>query len=186
MSSTFKRSVARGFTLIELLIVVIILAILAAIAIPQFSASTSDAKLSALDANLATVRSALEQYKVQHANQYPGAVASTGNSTCTNGTAVTAAIGAEALAAQLKQYSNSAGQVCSAQGGDFKYGPYLRQGLPTEPISGKADVVVTATGAAIVPAAATDGWAYDSKSGQFVANSNADDTGSPVRKLYIH
>ena len=59
MTTTLKRSVARGFTLIELLIVVIILAILAAIAIPQFSSSTSDAQMAALDSNLATVRSAL-------------------------------------------------------------------------------------------------------------------------------
>ena len=43
---------SKGFTLVELLIVVIILAILAAIVVPQFSSSTTDAKESALDANL--------------------------------------------------------------------------------------------------------------------------------------
>ena len=60
MSISLRQRAARGFTLIELLIVVIIIAILAAIAIPQFSNSSGDAQESALDANLATMRSAIE------------------------------------------------------------------------------------------------------------------------------
>ena len=44
---TLRRAGPSGFTLIELLIVVIILAILAAIVIPQFSSSTADAKEAA-------------------------------------------------------------------------------------------------------------------------------------------
>jgi general secretion pathway protein G len=175
MASTFKRSASRGFTLIELLIVVIILAILAAIAIPQFSSSTSDAQLSALDANLATVRSALEQYKVQHKNVYPGDKAASGG-TCAVGNASLAAAGtAAALDAQLKGYSNADGQVCDAPNDTFKYGPYLRQGVPAEPINNSKAVAVTTAGTQLAPAAATGGWAYDTKSGQFVMNSNAQD-----------
>ena len=63
-----------GFTLVELLIVVIILAILAAVAIPQFSSSTDEAKLSALDSSLSSLRSAVDLYKQQHGH-YPGTVA---------------------------------------------------------------------------------------------------------------
>lgn len=187
MAFTLKRSVARGFTLIELLIVVIILAILAAIAIPQFSSSTSDAQLSALDANLSTVRSAIEQYKAQHNNVYPGANTSTGAS-CTVGTAIEADAGTkEAFDAQLKGYSNANGHVCSAPNADYKYGPYLRQGVPTEPINNVNTMTITKTGAPIVPDdKAAGGWAFDTKSGQFVMNSAADDTNTPTRKYYAH
>ena len=175
MAPTFKRSVARGFTLIELLIVVIILAILAAIAIPQFSASTSDAQLSALDSNLATVRNALEQYKVQHANVYPGAVSAalvTANK-CPNGDAPTSpAAGAVATVAQLTGFTSASGQVCpTGDTATFKYGPYIRQ-MPTEPFSNNSDVTIST--ASPIPGTATGlGWAYNVTTGQFVKNSSA-------------
>ncbi len=46
----------NAFTLIEVLIVVIIMAVLAATIIPQFSSSTTDAKISSLKFNLAALR----------------------------------------------------------------------------------------------------------------------------------
>ncbi|MCU7878731.1 MAG: prepilin-type N-terminal cleavage/methylation domain-containing protein, partial [Candidatus Thiodiazotropha sp. (ex Lucinoma borealis)] len=52
----------QGFTLVELLIVVIILALLAAIIVPQFASSTEDAKISSLDTSLAVVRTVLDLY----------------------------------------------------------------------------------------------------------------------------
>jgi len=185
MATTFKRSVARGFTLIELLIVVIILAILAAIAIPQFSASTSDAQLAALDANLSTVRTALEQYKVQHTgNVYPGAVASTATGTCPGGgNSTAAAIGSDAMAAQLTGYTNAAGQVCpTGDTNNFKYGPYLRQGIPTEPFSAVKTVDVVTTGAAVAASKGT-GWAYSTATGQFIAK-NSDTDGTTANRKY--
>jgi general secretion pathway protein G len=60
-----------AFTLVEILIVVIILAILGAIVIPQFSDASGDAKASALMANLRTIRAQLELYKLQHNGNYP-------------------------------------------------------------------------------------------------------------------
>lgn len=60
----------NAFTLIEVLIVVIIMAVLAATIIPQFADSTNDAKKSALDYNLHTMRSQVELYKM-HAGSYP-------------------------------------------------------------------------------------------------------------------
>ncbi len=58
-----KRS---GFTLVEILIVVVILGILAAIVIPQFTEASTEAKLSALCTDLQTLRSQIELYKIQH------------------------------------------------------------------------------------------------------------------------
>lgn len=59
MSMNVKR---KGFTLIELLIVVVILGILAAIAIPKFSSTREKAFLSTLKADLRNLASLQEVY----------------------------------------------------------------------------------------------------------------------------
>ncbi|MFQ5410763.1 MAG: type II secretion system protein [Phycisphaerae bacterium] len=61
----------NAFTLVELLIVVIILGILAAVVIPQFSDASTDARVSSLTTNLATIRGQIEFYKLQHNGNYP-------------------------------------------------------------------------------------------------------------------
>ena len=61
----------NGFTLVEILIVVIILGILAAIVIPQFSEASEEARLSSLQSDLQTVRSQIELYKIQHLDNLP-------------------------------------------------------------------------------------------------------------------
>lgn len=60
----------RGFTLIEILIVVVILGILAAIVIPQFSSASNEAAVSSVRSQLQTLRSQVELYRVQN-NGYP-------------------------------------------------------------------------------------------------------------------
>ena len=71
-----KRSHRRrrngAFTLVEILIVVVILGVLAAIVIPQFSTATSEAHLNTLLGNLQTLRLQIELYKVQHYDLLPG------------------------------------------------------------------------------------------------------------------
>jgi type IV pilus assembly protein PilA len=58
---TMKKN-QKGFTLIELLIVVAIIAILAAIAIPQFSAYRQKAYNAAATADLRNFKTAMESY----------------------------------------------------------------------------------------------------------------------------
>lgn len=189
MSTTFKRTVARGFTLIELLIVVIIVAILAAIVVPQFANNTGDAQMAALDANLAAVRSSLEQYRLQHNNVYPGRNAATGAEGCPAGGAPVQTGNAnsrEALVAQLQFYSDADGHVCTAQGGNFRFGPYLRQGLPVEPINNSNAVAIFSVNGGPIVATTDGGWAYNTISGQFIMNSTATDTGDPGRQFSAH
>ena len=62
-----------GFTLVEILIVIVVLGILAAIVVPQFSDASTQAKDSSLVSNLQTVRSQIQLYKIQHSGALPGA-----------------------------------------------------------------------------------------------------------------
>ena len=66
--STRKR---RGFTLIEILIVVVILGILAAIVIPQFTNASQEATASAIRSQLQTIRGQIELYRVRNAGNLP-------------------------------------------------------------------------------------------------------------------
>lgn len=71
-TQTLRQNGRRGFTLVEILIVVVILGVLAAIVVPQFSQASSEANLNTLLGNLQTVRSQIQLYKVQHNDLLPG------------------------------------------------------------------------------------------------------------------
>ena len=66
----FGRIKRRGFTLIELLIVVAIIAILAAIAIPNFLMAQTRSKVSRVKADMRSLATALELYYTDN-NYYP-------------------------------------------------------------------------------------------------------------------
>ena len=55
----------RGFTLIELLVVVLILAILMAVALPLYLAAVADSERKTCRANLQTIASAEQAYRVR-------------------------------------------------------------------------------------------------------------------------
>jgi len=173
-----------GFTLVELLIVAIILAILAAIVVPQFASTTVDAQEAALKSNLSAIRGAVSLYRQQH-GEYPAALTSVAGA-CT-GTAGTGALEVrQALVDQLVLYTDANGEACSrADGGTFPFGPYLDDSdIPANPVTGSnaveiipaanpaaGDLAMAGTGAGL-------GWKYDVTSGKFIANdTNTDSQG---------
>jgi type II secretion system protein G len=70
MSKNTFSGARHGFTLIELLIVVAIIAILAAIAVPNFLEAQTRSKVSRTKADIRTSATALEAYRVDN-NSYP-------------------------------------------------------------------------------------------------------------------
>jgi prepilin-type N-terminal cleavage/methylation domain-containing protein len=135
MKTTQTRS---AFTLIEVLIVVVIMAILAATIIPQFTDSTKDAKASTVKFNLATLRSQIQLYRTQHTGVNP------------SGTLVELTTTTDGTGAQ-------------GTGATFPYGPYLRE-IPTNPFTNSKSVSVITVDPP-TSAAGTGGWLYNATTG---------------------
>jgi general secretion pathway protein G len=152
-----------GFTLVEILIVVIILGILAAIIIPQFTEASNDARQSALKSDLQTIRSQLELYKVQHQDHYP-------NMVCTNGT--WAADNSTAnFVSRLTGTTDVSGVV-----GNTGFGPYMQK-FPTNSLASAnaSSVAFQATGAAPTPDG-DPGWIFDTSDGKVYVNITGNDS----------
>jgi len=66
-----RQRVSKAFTLVEILIVVVILGILAAIVVPQFTSASQEAQAGNVATQLQTVRSQIELYRVKNNGNYP-------------------------------------------------------------------------------------------------------------------
>lgn len=74
-----KKRGYKGFTLVELVVVLVILGVLVALAVPRFTASASKAKETTFCSNVRTIKSQLELYKMTTGN-YPITATTTENS----------------------------------------------------------------------------------------------------------
>jgi general secretion pathway protein G len=161
-----RKLVRKGFTLVEILIVVVILGILAAIVIPQFTNASEAAKASSVLSQLQTLRSQVELYKNQHNDTYP---TSDGTLTGTWDWDM------------MTQYTDIDGgtNATSDPVNGFIYGPYMQQ-APKNPFvtsTGNANIAVGAAGG-------TAGWVLNTTTGviraavptQTAAEQNMDTT----------
>jgi len=143
----------KGFTLVEILIVVIILGILAAIVIPQFTSASAEARVSNLVTNLQTIRSQLLLYKTQHNETYAGSASD-----------------ATLFGKQMTQYTDVSGAVSATPSSSYPFGPYL-QSVPVNPISGVATVTVVNGASTTFSAPSADGgWWFNMATGEFRAD----------------
>ena len=144
---------ARGFSLVELVIVVVIVGLLAAIAIPRFSRGASGATDSAIAGDLAVLRNAIEMYAAEHTGTYPKAAT---------------------FSDQLTLYSDAAGNTNATRTAVFEFGPYLHAVPKLKAGDAAGDDGILATSATSAPASETPagnvGWVYNEDTGQIWAN----------------
>lgn len=143
----------RGFTLVEILIVVVILGILAAIVIPQFTQASTEAKVSSSLSTLQSLRSQVELYKIQHNDRCPTLLLFPNAMTqCSDSDALVAA-----------DYVARTADNTDTE----PYGPYM-QAIPLNPWN-NSRTLAAADGDGV-------GWVYDEVTGDiFIAVSNVTD-----------
>jgi prepilin-type N-terminal cleavage/methylation domain-containing protein len=148
----------RGFSLIELVIVVVIIGIIAAIAVPRMSRGSQGASDSALGANLAVLRNAIDLYQTEH-QAYPA----TGPTYTTT----------TDLQRQLTKYTDASGASNGTETKDaaHPFGPYLRK-IPALPVGSKKGLTTIKIAATDTeaPGTTTEAWIYYPTTGEIKAN----------------
>jgi prepilin-type N-terminal cleavage/methylation domain-containing protein len=153
----------RAFTLAEMVMVMVIIGIVAALAVPRMSLLTERSEIAALDADLRILQNAIELYAGEHRGVYP---ASTPDG-------LGGAQGTEAaFVSQLTMYTDQYGKANSEKAAQYRYGPYLLKGIPPQPYGakkGSTKVKVMPSGPSPLPAL-NHGWVYCYGSGEIIGN----------------
>jgi general secretion pathway protein G len=142
--------------LVELVVVIVIIGIIAAMAIPRLSRGTAGAGDSALAGNLAIIRNAIHLYAAEHNETFPSQAT---------------------FVEQLTQFTSAAGAESTTRDATHPFGPYL-MAIPPCPVGDQTDPTAIAFDAANSPpsvTADTGGWIYNPNTGEFLANTNATD-----------
>ena len=134
----------KGFTLVEVMIVVVIMAILAATVIPQFTSSSDDARNNTALFNVHTLRSQVQLYKSEHRGDVP------------------TLDGTENELPELLAQTDEYGTI-----GAGSLGPYLEI-TPNNPYTGSNKFRATATDdPPVISGSGTDaGWLYHEATGK--------------------
>lgn len=164
-----SRRAPTAFTLIEILIVVVILGILAAIVMPQFSNASKQAEESTLKDDLRYLRSQIELYQAQHLDISPGYPGGSAGATPDQAD----------FTNQMSLFSSSNGTTAAAGGGAFVYGPYLST-MPANPVNGLTTILCVPNGASVPAPDGSTGWIYKAQTIEIYANLTGNDTnGTP-------
>lgn len=168
------RTSHRAFSLIELVIVMAIIGVLAAIAIPRMSQGASHAAETNLKANLTQLRSAIEMYWAEHNGVYPC------NTSPGDGLTATAP---PTFERQLTWYTSIDGAASETPDAVHCLGPYLDK-IPELPLGEAkgADSVVCVSSFGTPGIVPDDyGWIYIPATGDIKPNcgsSEVDDDGN--------
>ena len=141
----------KGFSLVELIIVVVIIGLLAAIAIPRFSRGAANTNVTAFAGDMAVLRNALELYAVEHGGLYPKTAS---------------------FEEELTQFTKEDRSVSADKSAGFNLGPYLVAVPDLKVGDNKGGNGVAATVGTPTAASATAGvgWLYEESTGRIWPN----------------
>jgi len=157
-----------AFTLVEVLVVVILLGILAAVVVPQFSTATANARASMLRDDLRIMRMQIAVFTEQHLGIPPGFPLGK----------IEDGASEQVFIDHMTLASNMYCQLADLGTEGYPYGPYMRE-MMTNPINDMATIRIIAANEPLpTVAAGTHGWIYCPSRPAFFSDAvGCDDTG---------
>jgi prepilin-type N-terminal cleavage/methylation domain-containing protein len=160
-----RRRNPSGFTLVEILIVVVILGILAAIVIPQFSNASQLTRQNTLKDELRYLRMQIVVYSAQHLDVPPGYPNDNPSGTPDSGDFLN----------EMTLYTDEHGNTNATFTDVFQFGPYLTQ-MPTNPVNSASSITLVANGQSMPSADGTTGFLYQPQTQTIVPNLVGNDS----------